>query len=341
MFLKAKINFAKSIVFANLFNVKTPLNVTWFLTNRCNYRCAYCTIPSRKQIELSTSQIVDLIGQMADAGVERICLTGGEPLCRKDIGMIIDSCQKKKIYTTMVSNGYYVKKRLSGLKNLNLLVLSLDGSKKVHEINRPKGSFESVIGAIKAAGKNIPIMTNTVLNKDNQDSIDFILQLSRKYRFVPYFNVIKNKSSLIPKDTYVSSIRILIARKKQGFSIANSFAVLHYYLSLKDFSSNITSAHGAHFPTCWAGRLFCDIDADGTMMNCYLHGFRGLNVASSGFRKAFYSLKESGCAGCICANLVELNYICSLNLGNIYERLKLVDVGLRRRNLLQDKLKCI
>ncbi len=72
MYLINTLNFGKAILFANLFHKKTPINVMWRITNRCNSRCEYCNIPLRKQKEPTTEQILDLIDQMKQAGTQRI-----------------------------------------------------------------------------------------------------------------------------------------------------------------------------------------------------------------------------------------------------------------------------
>ena len=325
MHLKNKLRSGMAILGANLFNRKVPINVMWRITNKCTGRCNYCRIPLRKQKELSTQQIIRVIQQMVRAGTQRIGLVGGEPLCREDIGAIVQFLKKNNMYVTLVSNGVYVKRKLQEIIGIDYLILSLDGDRKTHEKNRPQGSYKIVINAIKAAKKRIPIMTNTVLNKDNEDAIDFILDLSKKYGFIPHFNVLQGVPSLIPKDNYHSCIQKLKLRKKQGYAIANSEALLDYYLSWGDFSHYTSSCRSSKFPVCFAGRLFCNIDTDGTLGPCDLHWNVGLNVQEVGFRKAFLALRPMDCKACTCANLVDYNYIYSINAKVIMEWLRIVN----------------
>ena len=56
----------KAVLAKHLFNKNTPINVMWRITNRCDSQCTYCGIWNRKQKELTTSQILSLIDQIAE-----------------------------------------------------------------------------------------------------------------------------------------------------------------------------------------------------------------------------------------------------------------------------------
>lgn len=66
--------------------------VLWSVTGRCNFRCRHCFMDGPGGIlgELSTETALDLIDQMADCGVLRVDLTGGEPFVRNDFWQLVD-----------------------------------------------------------------------------------------------------------------------------------------------------------------------------------------------------------------------------------------------------------
>ena len=66
--------------------------VFWSVTGRCNFRCRHCYMdaPDGMLGELSTEEALEMIDQMAECGVLRVDITGGEPLVRKDIWQLID-----------------------------------------------------------------------------------------------------------------------------------------------------------------------------------------------------------------------------------------------------------
>ena len=67
-------------------------NIFWSITGRCNFRCRHCFMDAPDALlgELSTAEALDLIDQMADCGVLRVDLTGGEPLVRRDFWQLVD-----------------------------------------------------------------------------------------------------------------------------------------------------------------------------------------------------------------------------------------------------------
>src|SRR4051794_20103298 len=69
---------------------KFPLMVTMSLTDRCNFGCVYCRLPQMNRDEMSTAEWHRAIDELADAGMMRVSLMGGEPLLRKDVGEVID-----------------------------------------------------------------------------------------------------------------------------------------------------------------------------------------------------------------------------------------------------------
>ena len=84
-------------------------SVFWSITGKCNYRCRHCYMdaPGAALGELSTQEALDLVDQMAECGVLRVDITGGEPFVRKDFWQIIDRLQAHKIVVGMVyTNGW-------------------------------------------------------------------------------------------------------------------------------------------------------------------------------------------------------------------------------------------
>lgn len=339
MYLINTLNFAKAVLLANFFNRKTPVNVMWRITNRCNSKCKYCNIPLRKQKEPTTEQILNLIDQMKQAGTQRIGFVGGEPLVREDIGKIMDYCHEKQIYTTLVSNGYLVPQKIDLIRRVGYLVVSFDGPKEVHDNNREKGSYEKALSALKIAPKFVHVMSHTVITRNNLDCVDFILNLGLRYNFQTFFNLIQHEEKFMPtKKNYQKTIKKLINRKKQGFPVVNTLSSLRYLLSWEDFKQPTIKEVKREYPKCWGGKLFCDIDTDGTISPCcYTEGKDTLNVYKYGFDKAFQTMKEPHCKSCATfTNLIEYNFVCSLNLSTIFEWMKVVNF--KKNDRYQEKI---
>ena len=90
---------------------RAPLSVWLSVTTRCDALCATCATPLRKTEECSTETLVELIDGLARRGTARVVLTGGEPLLREDIGVIVDRCAGHGMYVELETNGHENKVR--------------------------------------------------------------------------------------------------------------------------------------------------------------------------------------------------------------------------------------
>ena len=126
MSIKSNLNMIVKVLRGSFFNIYSPLDATLILTNRCNNNCVYCQIPKNlKCDELNTEQVKKIIHELKKIGIWRISLSGGEPLIRDDIKEIIDYCHEKDIFVSLNTNGKLVKKRISDIKKVNLVLGNL------------------------------------------------------------------------------------------------------------------------------------------------------------------------------------------------------------------------
>jgi MoaA/NifB/PqqE/SkfB family radical SAM enzyme len=319
MFLKNGINIGKAVLLANLCNKKTPVNVKFQITSRCNSGCKYC-LTDRTRKEMSPDEVYDLLKQMANAGTQRIGFFGGEALLRKDFSRCVDFCIEKKIYVTLISNGYLVPKNINLIRKLNCLILSFDGPKRVHDENREAGSYDKVIKAIKIAVKHVPLITHTTLTDRNIDSIDEIVNIACKYGFyVTFCPVIPRNGIKISDEKLREAIQKLILWKKKGKPILLSYNILNYWLNWGNFSEPLRTYKTKSDPKCWAGKLFCEINSEGNISNCdSSFGFAKRNVLSEGFENAFQNLGDVDCRACIKTWDAEYNFMFSLYPASLY-----------------------
>lgn len=158
------------------------------VTDKCNLRCKYCMpedgIEKVKHEDiLSYEEITQVVEIMSQMGVDKIRITGGEPLVRAGIvdlvGMLsrLDSVRE----VTMTTNGILLSSmaealKKAGLKRVNISVDSLNPA-RFKEMTRG-GDLSAVIAGIDAAKKHglTPIKLNVVLiNGFNDDEIqDFV-----------------------------------------------------------------------------------------------------------------------------------------------------------------------
>lgn len=316
-----------ALIRAKALGRRTPVNVMWRITNKCNSRCSYCDIWKREQKELDTEQILTMIDEMKVCGTQRIGFVGGEAFLRRDFEEIVDYVKSKGIYCTLVSNGCLVPKNLRVLKKLDYLVLSFDGKKKNHENGRMKGSFDIVMKAFRFCKRNkVKVLTNTVLNKHNLNDIDYILDTVSEYGFRCTFNVLQGGDCYPEPEEYRKVFDKLIKRKDEGAPIVLSKKAMRFLRGWPDYT-NFMTKENIHGFKCWAGELIFNIDTDGKIAACDIMAHVKKNNPSCvehGFSKAYKLVEKDGCKACTCAHVIEYNYMFSLKPQVIKDWTKLV-----------------
>ena len=160
------------------------------VTDRCNFRCTYCmpkevfdqNYPylSHKEL-LSFEEITRLTSIFSTLGVEKIRLTGGEPLLRKNLEVLIEMLSQvrttdgKPLDLTLTTNGSILRKKAAALKaaGLQRLTVSLDGLddaifRKMNDVDFPVADVLDGIAAAQEAGfENIKV--NMVVKKGTND----------------------------------------------------------------------------------------------------------------------------------------------------------------------------
>ena len=137
-----------------MFRPSFPLHFVFILGNRCNLACTHCSSAADLTASLgySMEQAQDILTQMADIGVVDVAFSGGEPLLRRDLELLIMFARAKGMSTGTSTNGYALTEhRARTLKaaGLNRLQVSLDGTYQAHEKVRGPGSFPKAITAIR------------------------------------------------------------------------------------------------------------------------------------------------------------------------------------------------
>ncbi len=329
MALSKRISFLTSLLSAKIAKKNVPLVVVLNTTNRCNLRCIYCYGPYYDNFkkDFTTKQLMDLIDELAFLGTKSITLGGGEPLIREDIGQIIDHIKSKGIECGMNTNGILIPQRIESVKKLDLVCVSLDGDKEANDANRGEGGFEKIMAGIKAAKEsNLIVHLNTVLTKNNLDSIDFLMSLAEemdlKVEFnLPFYQTSSNKDNPaldISNEDCKKVIKKIIDYKKKGYPILFSEKVHLYVSRWPDYRKKMYLGDPPDFKyiKCYAGRYMCFIDADGSVYPCaqLIGTFKSLNFLEVGFKKAWENLANHNCKACYFVCFNEFNSIFKLDI---------------------------
>lgn len=181
----------------------TDLRVS--VTDRCNYKCVYCRTGNEgaQYAELPIADYVRMVGIFVSLGIEKIRLTGGEPLLRRGlVDMISELAQMRTIYAAdgvsfapgsnhpldiaLTTNGHLLENLALPLKDAGLsrITVSMDAidHQKFARITRVPDSFHRVLAGVRAA-KRVgldPVKINCVLLRGfNEDQIVEFAKFSR------------------------------------------------------------------------------------------------------------------------------------------------------------------
>ncbi len=161
------------------------------ITDRCNLRCRYCMpeqgIEKKGHLEILTlEEILEVVRVCSELGINKIRLTGGEPLVREGlIGLIKQIASLKSIKDiALTTNGVLLKKyardlREAGLRRINISLDTMNAKK--YEYMTRGGDIKHVLEGIDEALKVglIPLKINTVLSKGfNEDEIGDLIKLT-------------------------------------------------------------------------------------------------------------------------------------------------------------------
>lgn len=92
---------------------RIPIRVQFELTHRCNLRCQYCSVVKTNRDGLKTSEVVNILNQIAASGCLFLTLTGGEILMRQDFTTILEHAAHLKFGITLLTNGTLLSPRLA------------------------------------------------------------------------------------------------------------------------------------------------------------------------------------------------------------------------------------
>jgi len=157
------------------------------VTDRCDFRCVYCmsedmTFLPRAQL-LTLEELADIGRAFTELGVNKLRITGGEPLVRKNVTWLFQELGKLEGLKdfTLTTNGSQLDRlaqplRDAGVKRINISLDSLD-EERFKRITRT-GDLNKVLGGIEAARaagfEKIKINTVAMRNRNDDEILDLV-----------------------------------------------------------------------------------------------------------------------------------------------------------------------
>jgi len=304
------ISVLSALIRKKLFGRSTPLFISWEITNRCNYRCPYCSVWKDRSKEPSLQEILATIDELYKAGTRFISFSGGEPLLRKDLSAIIEHCQLRNMYIKVTTNGSLVEEHIDILKCVDFVLMTFNGPEPVHDAVRHKGSYSDVVRALKVLQKSkIPCGLNCVLTKGAVSHIDELIRFARAHGIPITFQPLEERSRSVDlkklepdRAAYGTAIQKLISYKRSGDAlILNTLSYLNYIVPWPNTPQRVS---------CAAGSYFFRINARGDICACDRIKGRRYHLRSGTLRKVLTSSVPVVCTTPCWRNAtMELNYL--------------------------------
>ena len=269
------------------------------VTDRCNFRCVYCMpktvfgrdYPFLPRNDLLSFEEIERIARVFVAqGVEKIRLTGGEPLLRRGIEKLIEQLARLPVEITLTTNGALLAKKAQTLKDAGLhrITVSLDGLddavfKRMNDVDFAVGDVLNGIDAAAVAG--LPVKINCVVKRGTNDSQ--ILPLARHFRhsghvlrFIEYMDVGNSNgwrmNEVLPSAEVIALIQTEFPLQAIDAGYAGEVAARWRYLDGAGEIGVISSVTQAFCSSCTRARL----STEGKLYTCLFaqqgHDLRGL-----------------------------------------------------------------
>ena len=161
----------------------------WSITGACNLKCRHCfmSAPHAKHGIPTHEQILNIADQLAECGIFKVGLTGGEPLTREDFLEIIDLLNEREIHVDVIyTNGWLLDEAfLDELDNRHVhppFQLSFDGVGFHDFLRGVPGAEERTINALKLLQKREhPVSVSMCMHRKNRhvlrESINLLASL--------------------------------------------------------------------------------------------------------------------------------------------------------------------
>jgi pyrroloquinoline quinone biosynthesis protein E len=252
-----------------------PLWLLAEVTYRCPLHCVFCYNPvdyTRYGEELSTGEWLRVLREARKLGAAQLGFSGGEPLVRDDLEILVAEAHHLGYYTNLITSGVgLTEQRIKAFKEAGLDHIQLSFQDSTQELNdflthtRTFDLKERVMKAVRAYG--YPTVLNVVLHRLNIDHIEQILAMAEAMG-VEYLELANtqfyawamvNRDQLLPTREQVERAEAVTNafRERIGNKMRVFFVVPDYYAKRPKACMN-----------GW-GSVFLTITADGVALPCH------------------------------------------------------------------------
>ena len=164
-----------------------PMGLVAELTHRCPLQCPYCSNPlslDPARDELTTDEWRGVFDQAAALGVLQLHLSGGEPMARSDLDLLIRHASGKGLYTNLITSGVQINPaRLAtmldaGLDHIQLSFQHVDAAAAERIGGMPGAQARKLTAARLIQEAGVPLTINFVIHRQNVAHVGAMIALA-------------------------------------------------------------------------------------------------------------------------------------------------------------------
>ena len=276
--------------------VGPPLWLLMELTYRCPLHCVFCYNPTdfaNTGPELTTGEWLRVLREARELGAVQLGLSGGEPLVRDDLEVIVEEAHSLGYYSNLITSGIgMTEERIAALKRAGLDHIQLsfqDSSREVNDFLSSTRTFELKAKAAELIHKyEYPMVLNVVLHRLNIDHVEEILEMAERMdaEYVELANTQYygwawlNRDRLLPTRAQLQRAEAALNRFRERSGRKIFFVVPDYFETRPKACMN------------GLGSVFLTVTPDGTALPCHaarmLPGLTFPNVRAESIRSIWY-----------------------------------------------------
>ena len=269
---------------AHMSPLSPPEYLLWEITLRCNFKCLHCAAAAGRprKNELSTDEAFELCEQIAELQVPAVALMGGEPLLRKDWGLIARRLRSFGIEVGLITNGFLFDEKVAEeIQKLDIcqVGISLDAANpQMHNFIRGvKRAYERAVSAIRivnSLGITYPTAITSV-NKYNigelEGMLEFFLETTEGFLWIINFSsdqlTDRSKGEWVIDQNDFFSLAEFIHKNKGAYSSRINISGTH---GLGYYSKKYTNLYDFEWEGCAAGIKALGVRSNGDVAGCLI-----------------------------------------------------------------------
>ncbi len=294
------------------------------LTTRCNLSCKMCSLWKRRDKDIPLDKVLALLEEARALGAQRFDPHGTELFTRQDMPEILayaDRIGFREIY--VVSNGLLLNRqdllnKLADIKSL-VIVVSIDGTKDVHDELRGNGVFDQAVSALRELGRRgIKRSIATIIMRPTIDRLPGMVDLAAELSIPvismqPYSRDVADPDCDYEKFEFRQDEKKIVANKlKDLLKYAKRKKVIIYTENMLKYVASYLTERSIPFPSkgCQVPMKTLVVDIEGDSHPCFVIKNNMGNVnemplssiwQSDIRRELIISALNSKCSGCLTA----------------------------------------